>query len=184
MGETPEVMHLIESIQDVESLELQSENLVYMTQTTLSVDDTAEVIAALKKKYPHITTPPTDSICYATTNRQQAVKDLAPRCDLILVIGAQNSSNSQRLREVAESCGTRAFLIDNELSIRDEWFDGVETVGLSAGASAPEILVERVVENLKKRGAHIVEQLETIPENVFFPLPKELQTLPMALANS
>src|SRR5690606_24710317 len=99
IGETPDVMHLVEDIEDVEQLELGDEPLVYLTQTTLSVDDTAEVIAALKKKYPHITTPPVDSICYATTNRQQAVKDLAPRCDLVLVIGAQNSSNSQRLRE-------------------------------------------------------------------------------------
>ena len=183
MGEAPYAMHLVADLQDVEKLNLSSDKIVYLTQTTLSVDDTRAVAAALKLKYPQMTQPPKDDICYATTNRQSAVKDLAPRCDLILVIGARNSSNSQRLREVAEACGTRAFLIDNETSIRDEWFQNVETVGLSAGASAPEILVERVVESLKQRGAQIVEQLETIPENVFFPLPRELQTLPMVLAN-
>ncbi len=182
MGETPEVMHLIESIEDVDQLDLQSDYLVYMTQTTLSVDDTAEVIAALKKKYPHITTPPTDSICYATTNRQQAVKDLAPRCDLVLVIGAQNSSNSQRLREVADLCGTPAYLIDDASAICDEWFEGVETVGLTAGASAPEVLVEGVLDDLRQRGATNIETLDTIIEDVFFPLPKSLQELPMLAA--
>jgi 4-hydroxy-3-methylbut-2-enyl diphosphate reductase len=179
MGETPEVMHLVESIEDVEQLDLQSEHLVYLTQTTLSVDDTAAVIAALKEKYPHVTTPPVDSICYATTNRQQAVKDLAPRCELVLVIGAQNSSNSQRLREVAELCGTPSYLIDDADSIRDEWFEGVRTVGVTAGASAPEVLVEGVLNDLRRRGATRVETLDTITEDVFFPLPKTLQELPV-----
>jgi 4-hydroxy-3-methylbut-2-enyl diphosphate reductase len=125
--------------------------------------------------------PPKGDICYATTNRQIAVKDLAPRCDLILVVGAQNSSNSQRLREVAEDCGTRAFLIDDERALRDEWFHDVRTVGISAGASAPEVLVESVIADLKQRGATKVELLDIIPEDVFFPLPKELQRLPMAV---
>jgi 4-hydroxy-3-methylbut-2-enyl diphosphate reductase len=145
------------------------------------VDDTREVAAALKRKYPHISQPPKDDICYATTNRQSAMKELAPLCDLVLVIGAQNSSNSQRLREVAEACGTRAFLIDDERAIQDEWLHDVQTVGISAGASAPEVLVERVVNELKRRGASEVETLQTIAEDVFFPLPQELQRLPMVV---
>ena len=133
-------------------------------------------------KFPNLTVPAKGDICYATTNRQYAMKDLAPRCDLVLVVGAQNSSNSQRLREVAEDCGTRAHLIDDARNIRDAWFDqSVETVGVSAGASAPEVLVEGVVEDLKKRGATHVELLDIIPEDVFFPLPKELKLLPMAI---
>ena len=183
MGQAPGAMHLIVDLQDVEKLQVaDEEKIVVLSQTTLSVDDTREIAAALKAKFPHLVVPPKGDICYATTNRQAAVKDLAPRCDLILVVGAQNSSNSQRLREVAQECGTRAFLIDDERSIRDEWFDGnVRTVGISAGASAPEVLVERVIQDLKRRGAAQVEMLELIPENVFFPLPKELKTLPMVV---
>jgi 4-hydroxy-3-methylbut-2-enyl diphosphate reductase len=139
-------MHLVADVQDVENLQLpDNDKVVYLTQTTLSVDDTREVAAAFKRKYPHISQPPKDDICYATTNRQSAMKELAPLCDLVLVIGAQNSSNSQRLREVAEACGTRAFLIDDESAIQDEWLHDVQTVGISAGASAPEVLVERVI---------------------------------------
>ena len=180
MGEAPYMTHLVSDLDDVERLELPDPNkVVYLTQTTLSVDDTREIVEALKKKFPHITQPPKDDICYATTNRQMAVKQLAPHCDLILVIGAQNSSNSQRLREVSEASGTRAFLIDNEYSLRDEWFDGVRTVGITAGASAPEVLVDRLLDALKKRGAKQVETLETIHEDVFFPLPRTLQQLPV-----
>jgi 4-hydroxy-3-methylbut-2-enyl diphosphate reductase len=181
MGEAPHAMYLVDSLADVENLSFApEEKLVYLTQTTLSVDDTRDIAEALKQKFANLEEPPIDSICYATTNRQMAVKELAPLCDLILVIGAQNSSNSQRLREVAEQCGTRAFLIDDERSIHDEWFDeNVRVVGLSAGASAPEVLVERVIEDLKKRGAQTVETLATIEENVFFPLPKTLQKLPV-----
>ncbi len=180
MGEAPYAMHLVADVADVEKLQLpDNDRVVYLTQTTLSVDDTREVARALKQKFPHITQPAKDDICYATTNRQSAVKELAPLCDLILVIGAQNSSNSQRLREVAQSCGTRAFLIDDESALENSWFDGVRTVGISAGASAPEVLVERVIANLKARGATTIEELQTIPEDVFFPLPKELQLLPM-----
>lgn len=180
MGEAPYAMHLVADLSDVEKLDLpQTEKLVFLTQTTLSVDDTREIIAALRAKYPTLTQPPKEDICYATTNRQHAVKDLAPRCDLILVIGAQNSSNSQRLREVAEACGTPAHLIDNETSLRDEWFENVRTVGISAGASAPEVLVERVIAALRERGAGTVEHLEVIPEDVFFPLPKNLREIPL-----
>jgi 4-hydroxy-3-methylbut-2-enyl diphosphate reductase len=139
MGEAPYAMHLVADVEDVENLQLpDNDKVVYLTQTTLSVDDTREVAAALKRKYPHISQPPKDDICYATTNRQSAMKELAPLCDLVLVIGAQNSSNSQRLREVAEACGTRAFLIDDESAIRDEWLLGVKTVGISAGARHPK----------------------------------------------
>jgi 4-hydroxy-3-methylbut-2-enyl diphosphate reductase len=183
MGEAPYAMHLVADLTDVEKLTLpQTEKIVFLTQTTLSVDDTRDIIAALKTKFPTLTQPPKEDICYATTNRQLAVKDLAPRCDLILVIGAQNSSNSQRLREVAESCGTKAFLIDDETCLRDEWFEGVQTVGISAGASAPEVLVERVIAALEARGAANVEALEVIPEDVFFPLPKNLREIPLMAA--
>jgi 4-hydroxy-3-methylbut-2-enyl diphosphate reductase len=132
MGEAPEVMHLVADLDDVARLQLpDADQVVMLTQTTLSVDDTRAIAEALKAKFPNIVQPPKGDICYATTNRQIAVKDLAPRCDLILVVGAQNSSNSQRLREVAEDCGTRAFLIDDERGIHDEWFHNVRTVGIS-----------------------------------------------------
>jgi 4-hydroxy-3-methylbut-2-enyl diphosphate reductase len=181
MGEAPSVMHLVDSISEVEQLEFSpNEKLVYLTQTTLSVDDTRDIAIALKEKFPNLEQPPIDSICYATTNRQIAVKQLAPLCDLVLVIGAQNSSNSQRLREVAEQHGTRAFLIDDERAIKNDWFnESVRVVGLSAGASAPEILVERVIDNLKERGAQTVETMAIIEEDVFFPLPKTLKQLPV-----
>ncbi len=182
MGQAPTAMHLIVGLEDVEHLEVADpEKIVVLSQTTLSVDDTKEIAAALQRKFPHIIVPAKGDICYATTNRQAAVKDLAPRCELILVVGAQNSSNSQRLREVAQSCGTRAFLINDESEIRDEWLQDVQTVGISAGASAPEVLVERVLENLQKRGAKQVEMLDIIPEDVFFPLPKNLAQLPMVV---
>ena len=180
MGEAPYAMHLVANLADVAALQLPDpEKVVFLTQTTLSVDDTREIVDALKAKYPNITQPPKSDICYATTNRQGAVKQLAPLCDLVLVIGAQNSSNSQRLREVAEASGTRSYLIDDERSIDETWLDGVRTVGITAGASAPEILVDRVIESLQRRGAAAVETLDVIPENEFFPLPKTLQQLPM-----
>ena len=180
MGEAPHAMSLVDNLAEVEKLNFSPDDkLVYLTQTTLSVDDTRDIIAALKAKFPHIINPGKEDICYATTNRQAAVKDLAPRCDLILVIGAKNSSNSQRLREVAQSCGTTSYLIDDETSIQDSWFDGVKIVGITAGASAPEVLVQNVIGNLQKRGAAEIETLTTITEDVFFPLPKTLQQLPV-----
>ena len=184
MGQAPHVMHLVADLDDVRVLELPNpDQVVVLSQTTLSVDDTREVSEALKAKFPNLTVPAKGDICYATTNRQHAMKDLAPRCDLVLVVGAQNSSNSQRLREVAQDCGTRAFLIDDASNIRDEWFDdNVKNVGISAGASAPEVLVEGVIADLKSRGASHVELLDIIDEDVFFPLPKELKLLPMAVA--
>ena len=181
MGEAPQAITLVDNISDVDRLSYAAgEKLAYLTQTTLSVDETLDIIAALKRRFPQIVNPGKEDICYATTNRQAAVKDLAPRCDLILVIGAQNSSNSKRLREVAQNCGITAYLIDDESSIRDEWFSPeVRTVGISAGASAPEVLVQRVIENLQGRGASTVETLDVIKEDVFFPLPRTLQQLPV-----
>jgi 4-hydroxy-3-methylbut-2-enyl diphosphate reductase len=182
MGEAPQVMHLVDSVEEVQQLNFPAdEKLIYLTQTTLSVDDTKAIIAALKEKFPQIQSPPKDDICYATTNRQFAVKELAGHCDLILVIGAQNSSNSQRLREVAQSCGTPAYLIDNEQSLKDEWFENVRTVGVTAGASAPEVLVERLIEDLKRRGAQSVETLKITEENVYFKLPPDLKQLPVVI---
>ena len=183
MGEAPFAMSLVESVADVEKLTLPNpEKLIYLTQTTLSVDDTASIIEALKAKFPQMTPPPKEDICYATTNRQHAVKQLAPLCDLILVIGAKNSSNSARLRETAELCGTRSFLIDDETQVQDDWFEGVATVGITAGASAPEILVDRVINDLCGRGVDVqIETLDIAEENVFFNLPKTIQQLPVLL---
>ena len=185
MGEAPFAMTLVESVADVEKLTLPNpEKLIYLTQTTLSVDDTASIIAALKNKFPQMTPPPKEDICYATTNRQHAVKQLAPLCDLILVIGARNSSNSVRLRETAQLCGTQSYLIDDQTQIKDEWFDGVSTVGITAGASAPEILVDRVIENLVGRGADVqIETLDIAEEDVFFKLPTTIQKLPVLMNN-
>ena len=181
MGEAPFEITLVESIEDVEKLYFSPDDkLIYLTQTTLSVDDTQAIADALKAKFPNLSPPPKDDICYATTNRQHAVKQLAPLCDLILVIGAKNSSNSQRLREVAQNCGTLSFLIDDDTQIRDEWFEGVQTVGITAGASAPESIVDRVVQNIVARGADVrIETLNITEEHVVFNLPKTIQQLPV-----
>lgn len=182
MGQAPQAMHLVDSLSDVDALSFAPDTkLVFLTQTTLSVDDTRDIADALKSKFPQLEAPGVDSICYATTNRQAAVKELAPQCDLVLVVGSQNSSNSQRLREVAQNCGTPAYLINGPEALRDEWFEGVKVVGVTAGASAPEVLVARIIDDLKARGATRVETLDTIREDVFFPLPKSLKQLPMAV---
>ncbi|WP_105483297.1 4-hydroxy-3-methylbut-2-enyl diphosphate reductase [Abditibacterium utsteinense] len=183
MGEAPFAITLVESVEDVQKLALPDpEKLIYLTQTTLSVDDTAQIVVALKEKFPQMTPPPKEDICYATTNRQHAVKQLAPHCDLILVIGAKNSSNSQRLKEVAITCGTQSYLIDDDTMIQNAWFEGVQNVGITAGASAPEVLVERVIENLRARGADVkLETLTVEEENVFFSLPKNIQQLPVLM---
>jgi 4-hydroxy-3-methylbut-2-enyl diphosphate reductase len=184
MGEAPFAMQLVETIEDVEKIEVPDpDKVVYLTQTTLSVDDTRAIADALKAKFPNLHQPPKEDICYATTNRQHAVKQLAPHCDLILVIGARNSSNSQRLREVAENCGTRAFLIDDDSAIQDEWLEGVRTVGITAGASAPETIVNRVVDHLKRFGPDVeTDILLVTQEDVSFNLPKTIQQLPMLVA--
>jgi len=168
-------MYLVESVDDVLKLKVKNpEFLAFVTQTTLSMDDTAEVIDALRKRFPKIDGPKKEDICYATQNRQDAVKNLVRQCDLILVVGSPNSSNSTRLMEISQKAGVPAYLIDNASEIKKDWFEGKNNIGLSAGASAPDILVEEVVAKLKEWGASIVEEAPGIIEKVVFSLPKEL----------
>jgi 4-hydroxy-3-methylbut-2-enyl diphosphate reductase len=168
-------IHLVEEVPDVAELEVQDpEHIAYVTQTTLSVDDTAAIIDALEARFPKIQGPKKSDICYATQNRQDAVKDLAERCDLVLVVGSPNSSNSNRLREIAEKLGTRAYLIDGAEDIRREWLIDGPRVGLTAGASAPDVLVDRVLMRLAEWGARDVEEQSGIREEVVFALPREL----------
>jgi 4-hydroxy-3-methylbut-2-enyl diphosphate reductase len=176
MGEAPEHIVLVESEEDVARLEVEDpERMAYISQTTLSVDETRSIIAALRERFPAITGPRTDDICYATTNRQQAVKAMAGQCDLVLVIGSQNSSNSQRLVDVARDLGTEAHLIDNEEQIDPAWLVGRRVVGISSGASAPEELVARVVAFFRARGTEQVEDFEVLREDVRFMLPKTIR---------
>jgi 4-hydroxy-3-methylbut-2-enyl diphosphate reductase len=175
MGQATGGMYLVESPADVAQLQVNDEqNLAFVTQTTLSVDDASSIIAALKTRFPFITGPKKDDICYATQNRQDAVKVLAQQCDLVLVVGSPNSSNSNRLREVADNLNVAAYLIDNAAELNPEWLTGKKQVGISAGASAPEVLVLEVIERLKQLGIAEVSELEGILENVVFPLPKSL----------
>jgi 4-hydroxy-3-methylbut-2-en-1-yl diphosphate reductase len=168
---------LVETEEDVERLEVDNpERVAYITQTTLSVDETSAIIAALKRRFPAIVGPKTDDICYATTNRQQAVKELARECELVLVIGSTNSSNSNRLVEVAREHGAASYLIDNHHQVEESWLEGVETVGITSGASAPEELVERLVDFFGERGAESVSELKTVEEDVRFMLPGEIRT--------
>ena len=169
-------MYLVEDIDDVNDLEINDpEHLSYVTQTTLSMDDTANVIDALRKRFPHIQGPKKDDICYATQNRQDAVKKLAQESDLVLVVGSPNSSNSNRLKEVAERIGTEAYLIDNETEINQDWLLGKNNIGLTAGASAPAELVENVIAKLRDWGVSVISHQEGKEENITFSLPKELQ---------
>ncbi|MFP4611152.1 MAG: 4-hydroxy-3-methylbut-2-enyl diphosphate reductase [Thiohalophilus sp.] len=169
-------MYLVESVADVAALQVNDpEHLAFVTQTTLSMDDTAAIIDALRDRFPAIQGPRKDDICYATQNRQDAVKSLADRVDLLLVVGSPNSSNSTRLKEVAERRGTTAYLINDESRIEPEWLNGVSAIGLTAGASAPEVLVERVIEKLRQWGVEAIERGEGQSENVFFSLPAELR---------
>lgn len=169
-------IYLVENEADVEKLEVKDpNNLAYVSQTTLSVDDTAKIIDALRKKFPAIQGPRKDDICYATQNRQDAVKQLALENDLVLVVGSPNSSNSNRLRELAERCGARAYLIDNAEDVDPKWLEGVRSVGVTAGASAPEVLVQQVVARLRTLGAEPPEELPGEIENIRFSLPKALQ---------
>jgi 4-hydroxy-3-methylbut-2-en-1-yl diphosphate reductase len=175
-GEAPDSIVLIETADEVASLEVADPSKVaFITQTTLSVDETAEVIAALRAKFPSIVSSKSDDICYATTNRQIAVKQLARECELVLVIGSTNSSNSNRLVEVAREHGADSYLIDNHSQVEEQWLEGVETVGITSGASAPEELVERLVELFRERGAEEVSELRTVHEDVRFMLPKEIR---------
>ena len=169
-------IHLVETVEDVRQLNIgQPGKIAFVTQTTLSMDDTAQVIKALQERFPNITGPKKNDICYATQNRQDAVKDLANQSDLVLVVGSTNSSNSNRLREIAEKQNTPSYLIDGADDIDPKWLIGIETIGVTAGASAPEILVEEVIEKLKAAGAKTVNSLKGREEKVTFSLPKTLQ---------
>jgi 4-hydroxy-3-methylbut-2-enyl diphosphate reductase len=176
MGQTEAGMHLVETVDDVATLQVaDGDMLAYVSQTTLSVDDTADIIAALKQRFPNIAEPKKGDICYATTNRQEAVKFMAPQADVVIVVGSPNSSNSNRLREVAEKKGVPAYMVDNALQIDPAWLQGRLRIGVTAGASAPEVLVQAVVDRLKELGAKSVRTMEGIEENVTFPMPKGLR---------
>jgi len=175
-GEAPDQIVLVQSEEDVERLEVADpERVAFITQTTLSVDETVGIVRSLREKFPAMVGPRTDDICYATQNRQDAVKELATQCELVLVIGSRNSSNSNRLVEVSRQYGAQSHLIDNETEVREEWLDGVQTVGITSGASAPENLVQRLVEFFRARGADDVSELEVTEEDVRFMLPKDIR---------
>ncbi len=176
MGQGTGGMYLVETAEDVAALAVKTpEALSYVTQTTLSVDDAERIVTALRERFPGIQGPKKDDICYATQNRQDAVKALAETCHLVIVVGSRNSSNSNRLREVAEQRGRRAYLVDDASEIRGEWITPGQTIGVTAGASAPEVLVRRVLERLEGFGGIVVPLLSEMREDVLFPLPKELQ---------
>jgi 4-hydroxy-3-methylbut-2-en-1-yl diphosphate reductase len=176
MGEAPDQIVLVQNEQDVEELEIEDpERVAYVTQTTLAVDETTAILERLRERFPGIVGPRTDDICYATTNRQAAVKQMAASCDLMLVIGSRNSSNSVRLVEVARDCGTDAYLIDNAREIREEWLEGRKVVGISSGASAPEELVSELVDAFRARGVSDVSEFDVVREDVRFMLPKQIR---------
>ena len=176
IGQASGGMYLVETVADVERLQVADESkLAYVTQTTLSVDDASEIVAALRKRFPLIQGPKKDDICYATQNRQEAAKELAAQCDFVIVVGSPNSSNSNRLREVAAARGVDSRMVDNASEIDPAWFAGKQRVGVTAGASAPEVLVDAVIERLRGLGLSTLRQDAGLPENVSFPLPVELQ---------
>lgn len=177
-GEAPEITHLVDGVDGVDRLPdfPEDQKLVWLSQTTLSVDETMVIVDKLHERYPNLENPPSDDICYATQNRQAAVKEIAPRCDLVIVVGSKNSSNSRRLVEVALEAGTPAsYLVDYASQIEDAWFEGVETVGVSSGASVPEILVKELLEELARRGFTDVEEVTTTVETITFALPRDLR---------
>ncbi len=175
MGQSANGMYLVETVEDVGNLEVKNQSkLAFVTQTTLSVDDAARVIDALKQRFPDIVGPKKDDICYATQNRQDAVKSLAQQCDLVIVVGSPNSSNSNRLREVAENLGIASYMVDNAMQLQPEWLQGKSRIGVTAGASAPEVLVQAVIAQLELLGATEVSELTGITENITFPIPKTL----------
>ncbi len=179
MGQSDQGMYLVETPDDVIKLNVKdTENLAFVTQTTLSMDDAALVIDALKAKFPHIHAPKSDDICYATQNRQDAVKIMAKDCDLVIVVGSPNSSNSNRLREVAQNQGVEAYMVDNATYLKPEWLIGKNKIGVSAGASAPEVLVKEVIAKLQMLGARQVTELHGVVESVVFQLPKNLTSAP------
>jgi 4-hydroxy-3-methylbut-2-enyl diphosphate reductase len=176
MGEAPENIVLVETEEDADRLEVPDpQRIAYISQTTLSVDETRTIINRLRERFPAIVGPRTDDICYATTNRQAAVKQLARQCDLVLVIGSRNSSNSNRLVEVARECGASSHLIDHEGEVREEWLEGMRVVGITSGASAPEDLVQRLVAFFRERGTEDISELEVVQEDVRFMLPKTIR---------
>jgi 4-hydroxy-3-methylbut-2-enyl diphosphate reductase len=178
MGEAPEAMILVETVEDVEKLEVPTDaKVAYLTQTTLSVDDANRIIDKLREKYPNLVNPPKDDICYATQNRQEAVRTICQNSDLCLVLGSQNSSNSQRLRQLADESGVPSYLIDGAADMKEEWLEGVETILVTAGASAPETVVEECIAWIKERHDAEVEPVMVREENVKFPLPKKLRQL-------
>ena len=178
MGEAPESITLVETPEDVDRLEFPVDaKIAYLTQTTLSVEEAGQVIRRLEERYPHIEHPPKEDICYATTNRQHAVSELIERADLVIVLGSQNSSNSRRLKEIGEANGKRGYLVDGPHELKDEWFDGVESVLVTAGASAPEIVVQETIDHLVEEYQATLEEVTTREEHVTFPLPKELRVL-------
>lgn len=178
MGEAPESITLVQDVDDVAKLNFPPDaRIAYLTQTTLSVDETRDIIAALRAKYPQIDAPSKDDICYATQNRQEAIKELAPEADIVIVLGSQNSSNSQRLAEISRQLRRPAYLIDGPEELREEWFDGVSTILMTAGASAPEDVVEATVRRLQERFDAEVETRTVREEHVNFPLPRELRSL-------
>jgi 4-hydroxy-3-methylbut-2-enyl diphosphate reductase len=181
MGEAPDSIVLVQTVEDAEQLELEDpDHVALITQTTLSVDETAEIIARLRERFPNIVTPKSEDICYATTNRQISVKEIADECDLVLVIGSTNSSNSNRLVEVAREYGADSYLIDNHSQVDPAWLEGVETVGITSGASAPEELVEDLVDYFRRLGVEDISESRTVDESVRFMLPKEIRKgLPM-----
>jgi len=175
MGQSAKGMHLVETVEDVPRLQVRDPGKIsYVTQTTLSVDDASAIVGALKARFPAITGPKKDDICYATQNRQDAVKFMAPQCDVVVVVGSPNSSNSNRLREVAQSRGIEAHMVDSAEQLKAEWVSGKKRVGVTAGASAPEVLVNELIARLKTLGAGSVRQLEGVNESVVFTLPREL----------
>lgn len=177
-GEAPEITHLVDGVDGVDRLPdfPEDQKLVWLSQTTLSVDETMVIVDKLHERYPNLENPPSDDICYATQNRQAAVKEIAPRCDLVIVVGSKNSSNSRRLVEVALEAGTPAsYLVDYASQIEDAWFEGVETVGVSSGASVPEVLVKELMEELARRGYTDVEEVTTTVETITFALPRDLR---------
>jgi 4-hydroxy-3-methylbut-2-enyl diphosphate reductase len=179
MGQSEGGMHLVETIEDIDALQVNNaDRLAFVSQTTLSVDDTADIIAALKRRFPNIAEPKKGDICYATTNRQHAVKLMAPQVQLVIVVGSPSSSNSNRLREVSQKNGVEAYMVDNAEQIDPAWVVGKKRIGVTAGASAPEVLVQQVVSKLKELGAASVRELDGVEEHVTFPLPKGLSGRP------
>ena len=185
MGEAPDHIVLVETEADVDTLVVEDETkMAYISQTTLSVDETRSIIARLRERFPHITGPRTDDICYATTNRQAAVRAMAQQCDLVLVIGSTNSSNSNRLVDVARDLGTASYLIDGADQVQEEWLEGVRVVGVSSGASAPEELVDNLVAFFRERGTTDVSEFEVLREDVRFMLPKQIRQAMTAAAEA